>query len=187
MEHAPEMFGNIVMLYVNTSVNGVPIKAFIDTGAQMSIISKACAERCSLMRLVDPHYATTAVGVGTQATLGRIHMCQLQVAGAFLPVALHVMEKQAMDMIIGLDMLRRHQCLVDLRRNMLVIGTTGAETPFLTESELPERDRDFGATENPYFTFACVHVLAILTYRPGQRNGTRSCPSASGCCWRIRC
>lgn len=35
-------------------------------------------------------------------------------------------------------MLKRHQCLIDLKRNVLVIGTTGTETPFLAENELPD-------------------------------------------------
>lgn len=30
------------------------------------------------------------------------------------------------------------KCLIDLKRNVLVIGTTGTETPFLSENELPE-------------------------------------------------
>ena len=30
------------------------------------------------------------------------------------------------------------QCLIDLRRNVLVIGTTATETPFLSENELPD-------------------------------------------------
>lgn len=30
------------------------------------------------------------------------------------------------------------QCVIDLNRNVLVIGTTKTETPFLPESELPE-------------------------------------------------
>ena len=30
------------------------------------------------------------------------------------------------------------QCLIDLKRNLLVIGTTGTETPFLCENELPD-------------------------------------------------
>lgn len=30
------------------------------------------------------------------------------------------------------------QCCIDLKRNVLVIGTTGTVTPFLTEAELPE-------------------------------------------------
>ena len=42
-----------------------------------------------------------------------------------------------MDMLLGLDMLRRHQCSIDLKKNVLVIGTTGTQTPFLPEGELP--------------------------------------------------
>jgi DNA damage-inducible protein 1 len=30
------------------------------------------------------------------------------------------------------------QCVIDLKRNLLLIGTTGTETRFLSESELPE-------------------------------------------------
>merc|ERR1719399_110939 len=32
MENSPELFGNIVMLYVNMEVNGTPLKAFVDSG-----------------------------------------------------------------------------------------------------------------------------------------------------------
>ncbi|CAG2118321.1 unnamed protein product [Medioppia subpectinata] len=35
-------------------------------------------------------------------------------------------------------MLKRHQCSIDLKRNVLLIGTTGTETSFLNENELPE-------------------------------------------------
>ncbi|XP_008484978.2 UBA domain-containing protein mud1-like [Diaphorina citri] len=41
-------------------------------------------------------------------------------------------------MLLGLDMLKRHQCCIDLRKNVLRIGTTGTETPFLSEGDLPE-------------------------------------------------
>ncbi|KAK2509243.1 hypothetical protein MC885_013067, partial [Smutsia gigantea] len=113
MEEAPESFGQVVMLYINCKVNGHPVKAFVDSGAQMTIMSQACAERCNIMRLV-------------------------QIEGDFLACSFSILEEQPMDMLLGLDMLKRHQCSIDLKKNVLVIGTTGSQTTFLPEGELPE-------------------------------------------------
>ncbi|XP_017761635.1 PREDICTED: protein DDI1 homolog 2 isoform X2 [Eufriesea mexicana] len=138
MEYNPETFGSVVMLYINCKVNGFPVKAFIDTGAQSTIMSDACAERCHMMRLVDTRWAGIAHGVGTQRIIGRIHMVQIQIGNDHLTTSFTVLAEQSMDMMLGLDMLKRHQCCIDLKKNVLKIGTTGAETPFLAEGELPE-------------------------------------------------
>ncbi|XP_075462028.1 protein DDI1 homolog 2 isoform X1 [Ascaphus truei] len=138
MEEAPESFGLVVMLYINCKVNGYPVKAFVDSGAQMTIMSQACAERCHIMRLVDRRWAGIAKGVGTQKIIGRVHLAQVQIEGDFLPCSFSILEEQPMDMLLGLDMLKRHQCSIDLEKNVLVIGTTGTRTTFLPEGELPE-------------------------------------------------
>ena len=96
-------------------------------------MSSACAERCHIMRLLDTRWSGVAKGVGVQRIIGRIHMVQIQIGTDHLTTSFSVLEDQPMDMLLGLDMLKRHQCSIDLKKNVLTIGTTGSETPFLTE------------------------------------------------------
>lgn len=44
------------------------------TGAQVTIMSKNCAEKCEIMRLMDNRFAGTARGVGVQKISGKF--CQ---------------------------------------------------------------------------------------------------------------
>lgn len=115
----------------------------------MTIMSAACAERCHIMRLVDTRWSGVAKGVGTQCIIGRIHMVQIQIGNDHLTTSFCVLEEQKMDMLLGLDMLKRHQCCIDLKQNVLKIGTTGTETPFLAEGDLPECARLSGNSDDP--------------------------------------
>ncbi|KAK9806745.1 hypothetical protein WJX72_001124 [[Myrmecia] bisecta] len=136
-EHSPEVFSDVVMLYVNMEVNGIPLKAFVDSGAQRTIMSASCAQRCGIMRLLDKRFAGVARGVGTSKILGRVHAAPLKVAGEHLSGSITVLESNDMEFLFGLDMLRRHQCCIDLKNNLLRFGSCPVSLPFLAEHELP--------------------------------------------------
>ncbi|KAI4306264.1 hypothetical protein L6164_029557 [Bauhinia variegata] len=139
LEHNPEAFARVVMLYVDMEVNGVPLKAFVDSGAQSTIISKSCAERCGLLRLLDQRYKGIAHGVGQSEILGRIHVASIKIGNIFYPCSFLVLDSPNMEFLFGLDMLRKHQCIIDLKENVLRVGGGEVSVPFLQEKDIPSR------------------------------------------------
>ena len=148
MEEYPESMGRVLMLYIAVEINGRPLQVFVDSGAQSTIMSSECADRLGLLHLVDERFAGVAVGVGTGRIMGRIHCVEFGIGGALLPCTLTVMDSREglgdknMDVLLGLDMLKRHRCRIDLGANSLVIpvgrggDATTIEAPFLHEKDL---------------------------------------------------
>ncbi|RNF11727.1 DNA-damage inducible protein DDI1-like protein [Trypanosoma conorhini] len=135
-EFMPEFFVRVPMLFVNCEVNKVKVKAFIDSGAQRSIMNRRTAEQCGLMRLLDTRATGIMRGVGVRRTLGVVHMVVVNLGGLHVPFSLCVIEDDKMDFIIGLDQMKLHRMIIDLRDNCLRVADT--QIPFLPDSEAPE-------------------------------------------------
>lgn len=145
MEEYPEALGRVLMLYIEAKINGHPIAAFCDSGAQATIMSLKVAKECGLEDLIDTRFAGTAVGVGSGKILGRIHLVQLQIGDYFFPCSLTVMDDPKasggteMPFLLGLDMMKRHTCCIDLEKGVLKFRLEPGkylETPFLHEKDL---------------------------------------------------
>lgn len=95
-ELTPEAFTSVHMLYITCSIQGVPVKAFVDSGAQQSFMNVETATRCNLMRLVDKRMQGTALGVGRQTILGRIHLVDVELGEghAQVPFSFSVLQEQ---------------------------------------------------------------------------------------------
>ncbi|BAM39846.1 DNA-damage inducible protein [Theileria orientalis strain Shintoku] len=145
--YLPESFGKINMLYVKVEINNVVMKALVDTGAQSTIMSKECASRCNLLRLVDERFKSVAVGVGTMKTLGKIHLADMKIGTVFIPVSFIVIEEASLEFILGLDVLRRYTCDINLKKNYL--GINDVNVPFMSEAEVGSFVSHTARRENP--------------------------------------
>ncbi|KAJ6293495.1 hypothetical protein OIU78_025465 [Salix suchowensis] len=176
LEYNPESFARVIMLYVDMEVNGVPLKAFVDSGAQSTIISKSCAERCGLLRLLDQRYKGIAHGVGQSEILGRIHVAPIKIGNIFYPCSFMVLDSPNMEFLFGLDMLRKHQCIIDLKENVLRMGGGEVSVPFLQERDIPPRFLD----EERYSKEASSSGNPVTSGKAEKKNDLPAIGQSSG-------
>ncbi|KAG7385665.1 cyanamide hydratase [Phytophthora pseudosyringae] len=166
IEEMPEAFARVTMLYIPCEVNGMQVKAFVDSGAQSTIMSSSCAERCGIMRLVDKRFAGQAVGVGTATIIGKVHMAPLKIGNEFYNCSFTILDQQSVDFLFGLDMLKRHQCCIDLGKNVLRLheGERFHEVSFLPEHEIPSSENRADSAQPP----ATLGGIPVPASTPGS-------------------
>jgi DNA damage-inducible protein 1 len=137
-EIIPESFFPPDMLHFQCAINGTYIEAFIDTGAQMSIMSESCATTCGLNDLIDYRYKGEARGVGKQTILGKIWLVDIDVEGVSVPCSFTILKDLDIDMIFGLDMLNSHRANINLRDKRIEIGSV--HIPIIKKSKKEEKN-----------------------------------------------
>jgi len=172
LEHHPEFFGDITMLYINCEMNGHPLKAFVDTGAQKTIMSPECVEACRMKYLIDDRFTGIAQGVGVAKILGVIHNANIKIGNSLFATTITVLENQKIDLILGLDMLKRHQVIIDLGEGALKIGSESV--PFLAEHEIPKKTTDKEELKNQ------LKGKSAEATKPAETATTTSTSSSSG-------
>ena len=137
IEIIPESFSRVNMLYIQGNINGNLVNIFIDTGAQMTIMSEKTVKKCGLGDLVDKKYKGTAVGVVSQKILGKIHYSEIDLNSVILPCSFTILKQKDIDIILGLDMLLSHRAEINLSKKIIKFGNI--EMEFLPEHLIPKK------------------------------------------------
>ena len=110
-------------IFVDVLVNGKTVKALVDTGAELSIVTSKLIEECELDEYVDKSYKGTVVGMGSQKITGRIHCMNVKLKNSTFPISLICVNHQmSSPFLIGLNFLWRHGAIINLREETLRIG-----------------------------------------------------------------
>ena len=128
-EHNPEAFIPFSLLYIKCKINNVEITAMIDTGAQISILPLAIAQKCHVDYLIDKRYRSVTLGVGAQTTHGRIHALSVMVGGTVWTNPFSVLDNNMTYCILGVDWLTKNRAIVSLEKMCLIIN--GISVPFV--------------------------------------------------------
>lgn len=133
---SPESFTSVNMLYIKIKVNNQDVQAFVDSGAQTTIISPKLAAKVGIDRLIDRRFQGEARGVGSQKIEGKIHSVPISIGDSNIeiPCSFIVLDTHV-DLLFGLDMLRRHKCVIDLQKDSLFVGGH-IEAKFIPELQI---------------------------------------------------
>lgn len=121
IQEIPESLTQVNMLYIPASINGVDLKLFVDTGAQVSIMPLELSFNLGLEEILDYKTQGIVMGVGKQEIVGKIHYVELQLSDFFVGCSFTVIAEQK-DIILGLDMLTAHNMKIDLEKKCLILS-----------------------------------------------------------------
>lgn len=135
-EYDPESFTTSCMIYVTMKINNVPIIAFIDSGAEKSLLSSKFLSVLNLDKTLDTRFKGEARGVGTGEIKGRLHHVMLNFGDEYLSHSLTVLDSLPSPILIGIDFMKKYRCIIDFQENSFKINDLGIELPFLNEAQI---------------------------------------------------
>lgn len=112
-------------LQIPCEINGYIIPAIVDTGAQITVMSESCAQRCRVANMIDGRYCGQAVGMGSSDILGRISELPMRVGPISYRNRVSILRESRVDLILGLDFLRRFKSEINLDDGILKMKVRG--------------------------------------------------------------
>lgn len=122
LEHIPKVYRNPVpMLRMSCNINGQSIRAIIDSGCNITVMSKQAAKRCGFRKIIDPQERIKVRGAGGGATyvIGVMHCTLIEIGDFSIPCTVVILDKLSEELILGLDILLHRMIDIDIRSKSL--------------------------------------------------------------------
>jgi predicted aspartyl protease len=136
-DHAPESLVSYSLLFLDLTINNRPIRVIVDTGAQISLLPMSCVQQCNVHYLIDRRCQTTAIGVGVQRSIGRIHALALNVGGCMFTNPFVVVDGPLQTPLLGVDWLMKNRAVIDLGNGngYLILQGGAVKVPFVSDDQ----------------------------------------------------
>lgn len=119
MDIIPESFIPVNMLYVRGKINNHDQNIFVDTGAQVSVMSLSLAKELGIDYLIDHFCEGKLVGVGTKNMVGKIHYIDIEFGNFSLPCGFSIIDSNDLKIILGLNSMLSTGCVIDLQNKKM--------------------------------------------------------------------
>lgn len=120
-EKYPQFFIKTDMLRLDIKIRDKGFKALVDTGACETIMSLSCAKKLGLARYIDTKMNKIYAGVGEQRSLGKLYNIDVIIDKYLITCNFTIMETFGDDVLIGLDTMKSHGILLDMRNNCMIM------------------------------------------------------------------
>lgn len=122
MNTIPESFIPVNMLYIKGKINDTELDIFVDTGAQVSIMSLKLAKELGVDYLIDHFCEGTLVGVGSKKMSGKIHYLDIQLGNFNLPCGFTIIDSDDIKIMLGLNSMLSLGCVLDLKNKKMIFN-----------------------------------------------------------------
>merc|ERR1712183_749662 len=112
------------LIFVKAETSGVGFEMVVDTGSQITVMSEPLARKLKLMEKITGQKGVVN-GAGSTNILGDLKKQRVKIHNLDLTMDFTVVNMGVPLLLLGMDNLRNHRCIVDLDRYCILFGGCG--------------------------------------------------------------